>query len=594
MSVPNRRKKRTRNERSALQVAEESFHLLRSLDLRYFWIFYLGVIPFGVALLYFTADMSRSSLTDSTVFGSSLVMVAAYFWMRICQAKFSKGLWDTISPSREETRSLTVRFQQTVALCFFQAFQVPLLLVGLFFLIPLGWIVAALQNASVLAYTQNSDGRELRRLLGNSFRHSHVDWAQNHGVLLIFCLVGILTWINLIATAAIVPTLAKSFFGIESVFTISPTAAILNSTFFLGTLILTYLILSPMLKAVYTLRCFYAESRVTGADLLSRLAVWEEKRKGDKGSNQEVLSRASAIVIALFVLVAPAQAQESAGESASETVGAVVEVDQNQLQKQITETLGQKKYQWQLSQRELDAEEYKEKSWLSRRSREIADSFREAMKSFSDWMKKQWEQMRGDRERKIRPSNDGTGSNFSEGISSTLSIGLIILVSGLVAWLVLLMYRKYRGKPPVEGEAASVEVVDLQSEDIMASQLPEDEWMKLAREQIKKGDRRLAVRALFLASLAHLGEVGLLRIARFKSNRMYRDELARKARKHEKLRSAFETNIQLFEKAWYGWHPVSEKTIEEFLVHHRTIGEESSKVPGSQSDSTTLPEPQPA
>ena len=187
-----------------------------------------------------------------------------------------------------------------------------------------------------------------------------------------------------------------------------------------------------------------------------------------------------------------------------------------------------------------------------------------------------------DRERSPREGGEkGNSFQFAEGLGSMVSIGLIVLVSGLVLWLVFVMYRKYRGKPPVEGAEVSSEVVDLQSEDIVASQLPEDEWMRLAREQIDKGDRRLAVRALFLASLAHLGEVGLLRIARFKSNRIYREELKRKARKQTKLRSSFERNMTLFERAWYGWHPVSEETVEEFLSHHQSIAEESRKLPGS-------------
>ena len=43
----------------------------------------------------------------------------------------------------------------------------------------------------------------------------------------------------------------------------------------------------------------------------------------------------------------------------------------------------------------------------------------------------------------------------------------------------------------------------------MASQLPEDAWLKLAREMVEKGDLRLAVRAMYLAMLAHLGLAGV-------------------------------------------------------------------------------------
>lgn len=594
MSVPNRRRKRVRLERSSLQLAEESFHLLRSVDLRYLWVFYLGVIPFAVGLLYFTADMSRSGLADESVVGASLVMTGLYFWMRICQARFCKGLWDTIAPAAQDPLPRTERIRQGIAACFFQSLQTPLLLVGLFFVIPLGWIIAALQNASVLAFTQGGEGKTLRRLFGNSFRHSHFDWAQNHGVLLIFAVVGLFTWINLVATAIVVPTLVKAFFGVESVFTISPTAAILNSTFFLGTLILTYLVMSPMLKAAYTLRCFYAESRTTGADLLSRLASCEKTREPVSAPKSEGLAKASAVVLAILLLGQFAGAQEPPAPQASsvEEVPAA-EVTGDDFQDEIARTLEQKKYQWQLSQREMDSIEESEQSWLSRWMRDIADSTRDAMKSFSEWIKEQWRKMSRDRQPVVK-GDGGDGLDFSEGLSSTFSIALIVIVSALVAWLLFVMYRKYRGKPPIEAEEVAIETVDLQSEDIVASQLPENEWMKLAREQMEKGDRRLAIRALFLASLAHLGEVGLLKIARFKSNRDYRFELIRRARKQDSLRLAFDRNTHLFERAWYGWHPVSEANVEEFLKNHQAIAEESRNVPGARSSDLPLPKPNPA
>ena len=149
---------------------------------------------------------------------------------------------------------------------------------------------------------------------------------------------------------------------------------------------------------------------------------------------------------------------------------------------------------------------------------------------------------------------------------------------GLLTWLAVILYRKYKNtdSEAVE-EGVTIETVDLTSEDIVATQLPEDEWMKLAREQISKGDGRLAIRALFLASLANLGDEELLRIARFKSNRDYLRELSRKARKWDSLKDAFETNTRLFERAWYGWHEVEKDTVETFLSNHETITNESKK-----------------
>src|SRR5690606_23004239 len=148
-----------------------------------------------------------------------------------------------------------------------QAFFAPLVLLGLFLAIPIGWIVAALENSSVLALTRDGGTRPFRSLVGDSLRYSHFEWAQNHGILVIFFFVFVFSWMNLIGTCLMVPMFAKSFFGIETVFALNPIAAVLNTTFLLGSLLLTWMVISPMMLAAYTLRCFYAESRVTGADL---------------------------------------------------------------------------------------------------------------------------------------------------------------------------------------------------------------------------------------------------------------------------------------------------------------------------------------
>jgi len=96
--VSGRRKRRVRKERSSLQILEESFHLLRSLDLKYFWIYFLGAAPFAAGLLFFVADMSRSSLARETIMPASFAMAGLYFWLRYCQARFCEGVWDTINP----------------------------------------------------------------------------------------------------------------------------------------------------------------------------------------------------------------------------------------------------------------------------------------------------------------------------------------------------------------------------------------------------------------------------------------------------------------------------------------------------------------
>ncbi|MEM7602237.1 MAG: hypothetical protein AAF357_12580, partial [Verrucomicrobiota bacterium] len=289
-------------DRSAIQILEEAFHLLRSLDLRCYFVLFSGSVPFVLGLLYFAADMGRSSLAAESVLRASVVMTALYMWLRYAQACFCRGLWRTVQPECELVERPGEKFRQMAALFVIQAFQIPLLMIGLILLLPLGWIIAFLQNATVLAFTRSSAERSLSSLVADSLKFAHRDWAQNHGILLVVSFVTFFTWVNIVGTCLIVASFMKSFFGIESVFTISPLAAILNSSFALGTVLFTYLVISPILKAVYTLRCFYAQSRTTGEDLLSRLTSCR-KRHSVESETKSIRKTPGSVAASILVLL---------------------------------------------------------------------------------------------------------------------------------------------------------------------------------------------------------------------------------------------------------------------------------------------------
>ena len=85
-----------------------------------------------------------------------------------------------------------------------------------------------------------------------------------------------------------------------------------------------------------------------------------------------------------------------------------------------------------------------------------------------------------------------------------------------------------------------------------AAHLPTDEWLRLAREQIQKGDGRLAMRALYLATLARLSAEGRLVLAKAKTNLDYERELRRRAPAETQLHTLFAGRRRAFERVWYG------------------------------------------
>jgi len=122
----------------------------------------------------------------------------------------------------------------------------------------------------------------------------------------------------------------------------------------------------------------------------------------------------------------------------------------------------------------------------------------------------------------------------------------------------------------VEAESAP-DLPDIEAEETTADELPEDGWLTLARDLLERGEPRLALRALFLATLARLDGIQLIRIARFKSNRDYLRELERRARTEPDLRIAFLENMRLFESVWYGAHDPTPERVHRFTENQDRI-----------------------
>jgi len=144
---------------------------------------------------------------------------------------------------------------------------------------------------------------------------------------------------------------------------------------------------------------------------------------------------------------------------------------------------------------------------------------------------------------------------------------LIGLTVALVVGAVVLFFTRRRGQV-VAALAVTVATppVNLADESVTADQLPESSWMKLAEEWMAKGDCRLALRALYLAGLNHLGGRGMISIRRWKSGLDYKRELERRTRAMPELGPVFRRNVDLFERGWYGPHAVDRGMVEAFAV----------------------------
>jgi hypothetical protein len=155
------------------------------------------------------------------------------------------------------------------------------------------------------------------------------------------------------------------------------------------------------------------------------------------------------------------------------------------------------------------------------------------------------------------------GPGWASAIRGLLLV-LLAALAGLLGVLLVRLWRQARGGVSTQVRAEARPAPDVADESVGAEQLPEEGWLRLARELAGRGDRRLALRALYLASLAHLGERQLITPARYKSNRDYERELLRRSHALPDLHQTFAQNVSVFDRVWYGLHEVNDELLRRF------------------------------
>ena len=193
--------------------------------------------------------------------------------------------------------------------------------------------------------------------------------------------------------------------------------------------------------------------------------------------------------------------------------------------------------------------------------RSVGEKFEEWLRILRGWFQRDQEPPESE------PSADRGGPTFGGIGLQPLLYALLALCAAAVVILLVRGWQSRRAARDLAGKAApaaSVALPDLTDEAVLADQLPEDEWLSLARRLLERGERRLALRAFYLSALSNLGGRGLLGIARHKSNRDYQGELRRRARDRAGLQETFGRLVTRFERVWYGSHPADDTLLTDF------------------------------
>jgi hypothetical protein len=540
-----------------VETIEEAVYLLRSAPAGAIAAYLAGSVPFLVGFLFFWTEMSRSRNAEADSFAEAFGMAVLFLWMNVWKAVFAGRLRRQL----EGAGAPPWTWRRGWGVCIVQAAIQPLKLV----LMPMA-VVAILPAASACAFFRNvtalaDGGRRPGEVLRQARRQASLWQLDNWIALAILLAFSAVVFLNVALTLLLLPHLVRMLAGYESEFARSGVNLALNWTFFAVGAGVTWLCVDPFVQAFYVVRCFLGEAIGTGADLKAEL-------RGLRRAAALVLLVAAVGGARLSVLSAtPRPASELAGEagrprtwaSAPHTEPTVAALDRS-----IDEVLAQSQYRWRLPRAASAGLPFG--SGFVRFTERVVEYVRQGLRFVGKWARRLFRWLRD-----LLGTPDAAGERSGAAPSRLLQVSLWLLAVLAAAAAVALFLRSRNRRARSPAAAAGARVVDLNDESLVASQLPEETWLALAEEWIGKQDPRMALRALYLGTLAYLGRTGLVAIHACKSNREYESELRRKSRGAPEIPPLFLENLGSFERSWYGRHEVLSEDIGQFRANLEQI-----------------------
>ena len=311
-----------------------------------------------------------------------------------------------------------------------------------------------------------------------------------------------------------------------------------------------WLCVDPVIKATFVLRCFYGESLRTGQDLRAELKSFATPAR----------AAAAALVALLLGLGSPGPLRAAEAKEQSAVGNRQSAIPPKALDRSIDEVIQKREYSWRLPReaepKKAPEEKERKEGFIAKAFKSIESGLKRVLGwigDFIDWLGQQ----------NRRPKTPGIGGfNLGAAIKPLLFVLIVVLV-GVLVWLVV---RVWKRRGPAEDIAAEplAPMPNVADENVGAEQLPEEGWVRLARDLLQRGELRLALRAFYLASLAMLAGRNLITLAKFKSNRDYERELLRRSHALQEVPRVFSENVTVFERAWYGLHEVTPEMLDHF------------------------------
>lgn len=565
---------RKSSARPAREIAEETVHLLRAAPVAAWGAYFLGTIPFCVGMIYFVNAMEVYAFAERGLPLYAALLTLLFVWMKAWQARFAEHLLcvlrgEGVRPWPLKAFLATVYNQavlQTTGL-----FLLPFAFLSMILYVP---AYGFYQNVTALDAAGTRGTRDLFTLAQQeAFRWQRqayvLQWllspafvlmlgtsmwfvpvlAASFGfapsllvaialgavapLLLPFSPLALAIVVNLAAGAFAIAGLLKSFLDIDSIFVWAQFAA-MNRAFIMTLLAVCYLVMDPLIKTAYVLRCYYGQSLRTGEDLRGTLRR---------------IQRATQTTLVIAFMALAAQAVHADAAAPNQDPAAIREAVQTELSDPV--------YTWRMERPESAAPG--KENFLTDLWHRFTQWLKDTVRAFFRWLYAILHRLFPE----DREQSSGAGS---ETLKLAMEVAIVVLVVVLVAIVFIVAVRQWRlfaQAPDVQQVAVAQPEVKIEDESARADALPEDQWLQLAREYQAQGDYRLAMRALFLAMLASLAARNLIQIVRYKSNLAYKAELKR--RTQPETFAAFTEGVLQYECVWYGDHPATPERFAQLF-----------------------------
>jgi hypothetical protein len=535
-------------EPSPVALVEEAVHLVRGASAATLAVYYVGTVPFVLGLLFFWAHTTWFQPSPEQVAWGALGLVGLFTGMKVAQAEFCARLMASRLGAPPELWTWARRGRVAIAQLRLQSWTLVVQAGAAVIVAAFGWVYAYAQNLTVIGDDE--------RLHHEALTQAKLWPRQNHIALLLIAVLALCAWFNVGAAFAAVPWLANKLLGIENLFGLTGWW-FFNTTVVASVTALTWLGIDPLVKAFYVLRVFHGRARRNGEDVRVELHLARRSAGG---------ARVAAALLMLCLLpLAPLSAAEV--EMAPPPTTAVQPA---QLDRAIDGVLGGPDFRWRL--RPPPGQEAKRNEGVIRRFlRQGVDMVVEMGRSIGRWIRRvvDWfdRQFTSDKSGSEKDSRKGGGGSAINLLRVMLYVFIAAAVV-LILWLIWLMVRgaQRNARPVLAAQAVTAAAPDLRDENVQAAQLPADGWLALAREQMQRGEWRLALRALYLATLARLATEGLVSLAKFKTNLDYEREVRRRALSRTEVATGFARRRREFEDVWYGRAPVAEPHLRAWMA----------------------------